>query len=154
MWFSSSTRRKIESLFDNAHDTFGRTVTAYKDAENTVTLTTPQYNSIYGTAGRFPLSTSKTVVSSTFTARIRYIKNTEENLEKAETSKTNSQFKLSLPEGTVRIKVASDGKVFIQDAKRIDLDGKRYRLLNDSFPELVSTYTPKYFAFYLAPIDE
>ena len=148
MFFNSATRSSIERALDNAHETFGRSLTAYKDAEKTVTLFTPQYNAVYGTAGRTSMSVSKTTVSSVFTARIRYFTNSETILD------TDSQSKVSIPEGLVRIKVDAEGKNFIRDAKRIDLDGKRYLIVNDSFPQPIKPYIPKYFAFFLSPIDE
>jgi hypothetical protein len=141
--FSDSLKAEIGQILDNVHETFGRTITAYKDAENTVVATTPSYNAIYGVDANI----TKTTVSSSFTVRIKYIKKDEEQI--LTDSRVDSQLKISLPAGSVRIKVGTIGFNFLKDSKRIDLDGRRYLIINDSFP-----FSPEYHTFYLKPLDE
>jgi len=149
MIFSQSRRTEIGQIFDNVHKTFGRTITAYKDAENNVVASTPSYNAIYGTAANS--NVSKSTVSSTFTARIRHIKNGETILVD---NAIDSQIKIQLPAGSVRVKVDEIGFDFLRESKRIDLDGERYIILNDSDAKPIGPFSPDYFIFYLRPIDE
>ena len=145
---SDNAKNQAIAALENVHDTFARTITAYKDAELNITAVTPEYNSIYGSNG---LSIEKSVVSSEFTARIKkYNTPSEEYLEDG---RMNAQFKIPIPKGTVRIKVEPIGFNFIKDAKRIELDGKRYSIMNDSIPKTIGPFGPQYYAFYLAPID-
>lgn len=146
-FLSDSVKTQIKAVFDNVHDTFGRDIIAYKDAQETISITTAGYNSRYGS----PVSVSKTTVSQTFKARIKYIKSSEELLRD---SQINSQLKISLPEGIVRIKVDAEGFNFIKEAKRIELDGQRYTVLNDSIPKIIGPFDPQYYSFYLVPLDE
>jgi hypothetical protein len=145
-FLSSTLKSQIQGVFDDVHVTLGKEITAYKDAERNVVALTPAYNHLYDVGG----SLSKTTVSSTFTARIKYLKSSDKLLNDGS---IRAQLKVPLPEGVVRVKVDPTGFAFLQDAKRIELDGTRYSILNDSFPKSIGPFDFRYYAFYLIPTD-
>ena len=60
-----------------------------------------------------------------------------------------SQIKLEAIVGTVRLKILSSDYDYIKDAKRFDVDGKRY-VLNSSFRPH-GLFDNKYYTIYLKP---
>jgi hypothetical protein len=147
-YLSTAARAQISGVFDNVHETFQRTITAYQDAESNIIVMSPSYNSLYGTGGSSPSTVTKTVVSREISARIRYISGDEDFLFGA----SNAQVKVTIPRGSIRIKVATIDKDFIKEAKRIEFDGIRYNIVSDSVG--IGPFAPNYFSFFLTPIDE
>jgi len=147
-YFSAADRAQIAAVFDNVHTTLGQTITAYKDAESTIVVMSPAYNSIYGTGGSSPSTITKTAVSREISARVRYISGDEELF----LSKAGAQLKIPLPHGSVRLKVNASDKDFLKEAKRVEFDGIRYSITSD--PLGIGPFSPEYFSFFLTPIDE
>jgi hypothetical protein len=145
-YLSSSVRTQISEIFDNVHETLKQTITVYKDSENTMT---PSYNSIYGSGGSTPLSITKTSVSRSVGARIKYLSSEEDYFTSSE---VNSQMKITIPKGSIRIKVTSDDFDFIKEAKRIEFNGVRYNIISDGLP--IGPFSPEYYSIFLTPIDE
>jgi hypothetical protein len=148
-YLSSSTRTKISETFDNVHETFKQDIVVYKDAENTITAMTPSYNSIYGSGGSSALSITKTSVQKTIGARIKYISSDEDYFISSE---LNSQMKITIPRGSIRIKISSADFDYIKEAKRIEFNGVRYNIVSDGLP--IGPFSPAYYAVFLTPIDE
>jgi hypothetical protein len=148
-YLSTDARTAISAAFDNLHDTFQQTITAYKDAEKTIVATTPSYNSIYGNAGSSATSVTKTTVSQNIEARIKYMSSDEEYFISSE---LNSQIKVTIPRGSIRIKVKAADYDYIKESKRIEFNGVRYNILTDGKP--IGPFAPAYYAVFLTPIDE
>lgn len=142
---SSSARTKISSIFSDLHETFGQTITVYKESRKTIVAQTPQYNAIYRNAGSVSTSEVKTVVKRSIVARIKYINGDEEFLEDSNSS-------IKVPQGSVRIKVKSDDADFIKEAERIRFDGVTYDITSDKLG--IGPFAPEYYSFLLTPIDE
>ena len=60
-----------------------------------------------------------------------------------------SQIKVDAIVGTVRLKISAEDYDYIKDAKRFDVDGKRY-VLNSSFRPH-GLFDNKYYTLYLKP---
>jgi len=150
-YLSSVIRTKINEIIDSTHGEFGKQIIVYKDAETTVVSSVGQYNSIYRNAGKNAQNKTQTTVSERFTARVKYLKADEEIFVSDD---SESQIKISLPAGSVRIKVNESGYNYIQEAKRIDFGGVRYSIVNDSNPHVMGAFSPRYYIFYLIPIDK
>lgn len=148
-YISSALRAQISGVYDNIHETFQQTVTAYKDSTETVTVMSPSYNSIYGTGGSSPSTITKEAVQRSIGARIKYISAKEQYMVAGE---LNSQIKIPLPDGSMRIKVSKTDYDFIKEAKRIEFDGVRYNIVSRGLP--IGPFTPAYYSLFLAPIDE
>jgi hypothetical protein len=108
---------KVTSAFANLHDTFSREITVYKNSKQVTIASSAQYNSIYGNAGAYS-NTQNQIVSSTFMARIYYIKMDEEFLSDSASNK-GSQNKIILPQGSVKIVVDPAGYLFIKEARKV-----------------------------------
>jgi|TARA_S200002703_G_scaffold158998_1_gene170927 hypothetical protein len=143
---STSERAALNSVMDDIHETFAREITVYKEASKVVIITDPNFNPLYDT-GEKTTSYVNTPVYKTFKVRIQY----EDDIAKRYWSDAGmqSQIKLEAIVGTVRLKILSSDYDYIKDAKRFDVDGKRY-VLNSSFRPH-GLFDNKYYTIYLKP---
>jgi hypothetical protein len=141
---------KVTSAFANLHDTFSREITVYKNSKQVTIASSAQYNSIYGNAGAYS-NTQNQIVSSTFMARIYYIKMDEEFLSDSASSK-GSQNKIIMPQGSVKIVVDPAGYLFIKEARKVEFDGKTFSIKSDGVP--MGLFENQYYEFFLTPLDE
>lgn len=143
----SNQRSAIESVLDDIHQTFGRTIYAYKEAETTFVSLNPDYNALYGNVDGGQAHTTQTPVTGSFTARISYLgQQKEEGIAEG-----GAQLKLERPAGQVRIKIDQNGYNFIKSSKRIKLDDRMFIIDSDVRPH--GLFSPKYYTFYLKPVD-
>ncbi len=145
-FLSQNQKNNIKSIIDQIHDTFAREITVFKIGQRTVIASSPTYNSLYR---QQTLNSATTEVSQTFQARIKYVEMNEELLKD---SSAAGQDKIILPSGTVKIKVNLEGYEYVREAKRIELDGKRFSIKSDGKP--LGMFGPQYYEFILIPIDE
>lgn len=147
-FLSSSQISKIESLHNKLHETFAQTITVYKNGKKTLIAHDPKYNSVYGrnNLGKRD-SVEYETISATFDARIYYIKAEEELF-----NNENSQLKVILPKGSVKIFVKKEGFDFIQEARRVEFDGRRFTIKTDGAPFGLASNL--FYTFYLTPLDE
>jgi hypothetical protein len=143
---SIANQLKVSNAFANLHDTFSREITVYKNAKRVTISSSPQYNSIYGNAGSTNTVENQTV-SSSFMARIYYIKTDEEFV-----ASNNSQNKIHIPSGSVKIIVNPSGYNFIQEARKVEFDGRTFSIKSDGVP--MGLFENQYYVFYLTPIDD
>lgn len=143
---SASERTALNAVIDDIHETFARDITVYKEASKVVIITDPNFNPLYDT-GEGTTSYINTPVYKTFKARIQY----EDDIGKRLWSDSNveTQLKIDAVVGTVRLKISAADYAYIKDAKRFDLDGKRY-VLNSSFRPH-GLFDNKYYTLYLKP---
>jgi len=150
-YLSSAQKTSISDVINNIHETFAREVVAYKDGEMVSISTDSGYNSFYGQT-----NLEYTPVSLTFKARIRYLKGDEELFSFSDgSSSTGGQNKVALPAGSVKIKVDSAANEFLKDARRIELDGKRFAIVSNA--RQIAMFGPEYSPYYeylLTPTDE
>ena len=100
-FLSSSDRATIASHLLDLHDTFGRDIIVYKEAQKVIISTDPNYNYLYNTAGATNQSVENVPVKKVFKARIRY--DTDRNLEYFGETGTQIKVKRPDPNSTVRI---------------------------------------------------
>jgi hypothetical protein len=129
---SSSEKTALEAVMDDVHETFAREITVYKDASQVVIITDPNFNPLYDTGGGTTESIINTPVSRTFKVRIQY----QDDIKKEYWDESNiqAQFKIAEVKGSVRIKFYASDYAWIKDAKRFDVDGKRF-VLYSSFKQ-------------------
>tara|TARA_R110000772_G_scaffold38028_1_gene89959 strand:+ start:129 stop:590 length:462 start_codon:yes stop_codon:yes gene_type:complete len=147
-FLSSSQISEIECMFDRLHETFAQKITVYKDGKKTLIAHDPKYNAVYGrnNSGKKD-SVEYTVLSEVFDARVYYIK-VEEELFNNE----SSQIKVIMPKGSVKIIVKEDGFKYIQESRRVELDGRRFTIKTDGAPYGLTSNL--FYTFYLTPLDE
>lgn len=132
------------------HDTFSREITVYKNAKRIAIASSPSFNAIYGNSGATNTSEYQTV-SETFMARIYYLKMDEEYLSNSSAG-TDSQNKIIMPNGSVKIVVDPKGYLFIKEARKVEFDGITFSIRSDGNP--IGLFSNQYYEFLLTPIDE
>jgi hypothetical protein len=151
-FLTQNQKDNIEDVIYRIHDTFARTITVFKIGTRTVVASSNNYNYVYKQQSA---NTQTTTVSQTFQARIKYVDMEEELLTDRASSQAgnqNSQNKIILPVGTVKIKVNLQGYNYIKEAKRIEFDGRRFSIKSDAKP--LGMFGPQYYEFILIPSDE
>ena len=143
---SSSEKTALNAVIADVHETFARDITVFKDASKVVIITDPNFNPLYNTAGQ-TTSYINTPIYQTFKARINY--DDDFKIKYCSEGQLNTQIKLEAVVGTVRLKITAEDYEFIKDAKRIDLDGKRF-VLNSAFRGH-GLFDNQYYTLYLKP---
>lgn len=147
-YITTAQKDQIESAFDNIHETFGRTITVISNPKMTVISSSSTFNSFYNRdKPTSPQNVEYTENKQTFKARIKYVNNSV-----IEAATSNSQYRLVLPSGTVKIKVGQDGYAALKEAKKVEFDGRRYSIMSDH--KAYGAFGPKYYSFLLSPINE
>lgn len=141
---------RVSLRLADLHDTFSREITVYKNAKRVAIASSPSFNAIYGTSGATNTSEYQTV-SQTFSARIYYIKMDEEFLSNS-SADTDSQSKIIMPNGSVKIVVDPEGYLFIKEARKVEFDGISFAIRSDGNP--IGLFSNQYYEFLLTPIDE
>lgn len=136
----------INSAFDNIHETFARTITVISNPQMTVITTSPTYNYFYDKDnGNSTVEYAEN--KQTFKARIKYVSNNTEIL-----AGSSAQDKLILSAGSVKIKVPEAAFSILKEARKVEFDGRRYSIVSDNKP--YGMFGPKYYSFFLSPINE
>ena len=141
---------KVINKLADLHDTFSREITVYKNAKRIAIASSPSFNAIYGTSGATNTSEYQTV-SQTFLARIYYLKMDEEFLSNSSAG-ADSQSKIIMPNGSVKIVVDPQGYLFIKEARKVEFDGITFSIRSDGNP--IGLFSNQYYEFLLTPIDE
>ena len=144
-FLSENQKKNIKSIIDQIHDTFAREITVFKIGQRTVISSSPTYNALYKQQSS---NTVTTEVSQTFYARIKYVDMNEELLK----NPNPGQDKIIMPTGVVKIKVNLEGFNYVKEAKRVELDGRRFSIKSDGKP--LGMFGPQYYEFILTPLDE
>jgi hypothetical protein len=141
---------KVIGKLADLHDTFSREITVYKNAKRVAIASSPSFNAIYGNSGATNTVEYQTV-SATFSARIYYLKMDEEFLSNSSAG-TDSQNKIIMPNGSVKIVVDPQGYLFIREARKVEFDGMTFSIRSDGNP--IGLFSNQYYEFFLTPIDE
>tara|TARA_R100000995_G_C3411622_1_gene89643 strand:- start:106 stop:558 length:453 start_codon:yes stop_codon:yes gene_type:complete len=145
---TAAEKTSLNEVMDDLHDTFAREIQIIKEAVKTVSTSSAQFNSVYGTAGA-STSLTYTPQSGTYKARVQYMRQDEDYFTD---SQLDSQLKIKMPAGSVRIKVSGDAHEYLKDAKRIQFDSRRFTIQSDYRPH--GLFDARYYTYYLKPIDE
>jgi hypothetical protein len=138
----------LESVFDDLHDTFARDIKFIKDSQKIILSTNPNYNYLYKNTQGQMSSIKNKIIQTTMKARILYVGRQFEDSFDAE---AGAQIKVDKHVGEVRVKVNKDGYDFLKGAKRCELDGRIFTISSDERPH--GLFSPKYYTFYLKPVD-
>lgn len=141
---------RVSLRLADLHDTFSREITVYKNAKRIAIASSPSFNAIYGTSGATNTTEYQTV-SATFMARVYYLKMDEEFLSN-NSAGTDSQNKIIMPNGSVKIVVDPRGYLFIKEARKVEFDGITFSIRSDGNP--IGLFSNQYYEFLLTPIDE
>lgn len=138
---------EYEQIMQNMHDTFARTIFAYKKSKRVIISTDPNFNYLYHNVRGVKNTIQKTQFSQIL-ARVLYMdKQTEVNFD----AEVSSQVKLSRDIGEVRIKLDAEGHEYFKEAKRVEIDGRLMFKVTDVKKH--GLFRPKFFTYYLRPTD-
>jgi hypothetical protein len=141
---------RVSSKLADLHDTFSREITVYKNAKRIAIASSASFNAIYGNSGATNTSEYQTV-SATFSARIYYLKMDEEFFFNS-SADSDSQNKITIPNGSVKIVVDPQGYLFIKEARKVEFDGISFSIRSNGNP--FGLFGNQYYEFMLTPIDE
>ena len=145
---TTAEKATCNNAMDDLHDTFARDVTVFKDATVTVSSPSQSYNTIYGNAGATTPITY-TPQSSTVSARLLYGKNYTDDYFAS--SQSQSQLKIFLPEGEVRMIIKAADYSTLSEAKRIQFDNQKFAINSDFRAHGV--FGVKFYTLYLKPVS-
>jgi len=146
-FLSGAQKAEYEAVMQNMHDTFSRTIYAYKDSQKVIVSTDVNFNYLYNNVK----GVSQVVRKSQFkaiSARVLYMDKQKEVMFDSE---VDSQIKVQHDIGEVRIKLNAEGYAYFKDAKRVEIDGKLFFKITDVKKH--GLFKPKFFTYYLRPTD-
>ena len=149
-FLSSSQITEIESLYNKLHETFAQQITVYKNGTRVLIAHDPKYNAVYGRDNRGKRDSVKyEKLYKSFDARVYYVKLEE---EKFSDESQKSQIKVDMIKGSVKIFVKKEGFDFLQEARRVELDGRKFSIHTDGMP--FGLTGKLFYTFYLTPLEE
>ncbi len=146
---SDTQKNTIKAIIDDIHETFARNITVFEEGERVLIAASSEYNGIYGKTGGGTTSVSRTVVSHTIKARIKYIDAKDSTLSDGS---IDSQLDIDLIDGSVKITVSLADSAILKEAKRCEFEGRKYEINSKGNP--TGIFGPQYVHFYLKPLDE
>jgi len=146
-YLNNTEKMALESVMDNMHETFARTIFAYKDSKKIIVSTDPNFNFLYNNVRGVKKIINKTQFKS-LQARVLYM---DKQNEVTFDSQVDSQIKVSHDIGEVRIKLDAEGYSYFKDAKRVEIDGRLMFKVTDVKKH--GLFRPRFFTYYLRPTD-
>lgn len=144
---TTDQKNSLNNVFNDIHQTFGRPITIYQSATETVLVTNPDNNFLYQQAPMNSL-TSSVINSGVYTARILWGKK-EDLVPFAGGGLAQNQIRLQ--EGHARIKLDPTGAAYIAGAERIVFDS--YTMMVDTSPRPHGLFDPNFRTLYLKPVQ-
>lgn len=151
-FLTDSLKTTVKNAYADFHSSFLRSITAFKIGQKIALSSSPTYNAFYR---QNALANNLTEQSSSFDARIRYVKMEEEYfVERDGSSESSNNSRIILPVGSVKLKVDATGYDYIKDAKRIEFDNKRFAIKHNPRPIGFFDAVTDFYEFLLIPVDE
>ena len=142
-YLTPGVKDSLNNEFNNIHATFGRPITIYQTAQETVLVTNDANNVLFQGAPDNSL-TSTVIQSGVYLARILWGKKLA--LEPFSAG-PDSQNQIRLSEGEARIKLDPTGAAFLASAERVQFDGSILYVKTDPRPH--GLFDPNFKTFYL-----
>ncbi len=141
---SAAERSGLESTFDDIFDTFKREIVIHKEPIKTVADLDMDMFYGYDVPYDKPTNFTYTSVTGTYYATIRYSDQQSEGLE--------PELNTSVPQGSVRIKLKSDGMNFIESGKteKITFDNRTFNIASDR--AVKNFLDSNYYVYYLEQV--
>lgn len=143
---TSTEKTAISAVFDNLHDTFKRSVKVFTKTLASYTGISANHNALFGT-NKTQNPTEPAATVTTILARVKF-------MDKSEVGKIpglNTGSNLSLPEGTIRLKVSDDDYALLRKAVKIEYGGLSYVLHSDAGK--IGPFDVNYYTLYFSRAD-
>lgn len=151
-YLSDAVKTQLSDEFNNLHATFGRNITIWKTATQTIVSTDPANNYMF--AGAPGNSETVTVQNSgVFLARILYGKKQDMSMfNTVQWRNSAEQNNLWLQEGEMRIKLDPTGAAFLAGCEKVTVDGTTFEVVTSKRPHSL-VGTPNFFDFMLRKLN-
>lgn len=127
---SVNQKISLQAVFTDIHDTFKRSLKAFKDGKKIVLSSNPNYSHVYE---QRPLGNiTYESVEKTIEARVYYLKSGQE--KEAITPAAQGDLTIEQANAHVRLKVTPEDFEFLNTAERIVLDGHVFRISSTEVP--------------------
>lgn len=128
-FLSTAQKASLQGVMDSVHDTFKRSLKAFKDGKRVILSTNPNYSHIYKTATS---NTTVEKIETTIEARVYYYARHQD--KEAISMTTEDSLKLQQAAALVRIKVKEQDWLFLKNAERIELDSHPFEITSTEMP--------------------
>lgn len=148
---SQAEKDALSAVIVNVAETFERPITIYKEAQQTVISSDPNYNRF--NAADQNAGNTVIPIRYSFPARILYGKKSSNPYMEPYLSKVDGkgQLKIRTPDEFVRIKIGPSGNAIMADSKRIEFDGTLFEV--DSVVRPHGLFDVQYYTYYLKPLE-
>lgn len=148
-FLTDSEKSSLNSVMDDLHDTFKRTIKVYKNASKTINTQNNSYNSIYGNAG----SVSSVINTPQYTeidATIQYANNYNDQFFSDEETDP-PQLKIKIPQGKVEIKIKAADLEVAKNGKRFVFDNTTFTIDSDFLAH--GLFGVRFYTFFVKEIS-
>lgn len=149
-YLTTAQKTSYNDEFNNIHATFGRPITIYQTAQQTVLVTNEANNYMFQGAPDNSL-TSKVIQSGVFPARILWGKKQTSDLFGLPRKGGGIQNNLFLNEGEARIKLDPTGAAFLVGCERVQFDNTIFIVNTDPRPH--GLFDPNFVTYYLKRLN-
>ena len=147
--FSQADRDECRLLHKAVHDEFSRDIVVIKQGSRTIVAQDPSYNLFYDRNKLGDKSINTTSTRHLVKGRVSY---TEPKLDSYSDPSIQSQIRLRLPSGSIRIKLDQDGFDLMRGVRQIEFDGGVFGVRSDFKP--LRVFENQFFVFYASPLEE
>lgn len=147
-----SVKTWANDQMNNLHETFGRNIVIWRNAEQIIISQNPDNNWMLGGAP-FNSETIAVPQSGVFKARILYGKKEPlVPINSMQFRNTTEQNNLWLQEGEARIRLDPTGSTFLQGAKKVTFDDTVFEIVSSKRPHSVFG-NPNFYDFMLRKVN-
>ena len=143
---SSTEKAAISAGFDDLHDTFKRPVKVFSKVVTTFNNTSSNHNGLFG-QNKISNPQEQSVTSSTIYARVKFM----DKSEIGKISGINTGTNISLPEGTIRLKISDADYPLVKKSVKIEYGGLPYVLHSDAGK--IGPFDINYYTLYFSRAD-
>lgn len=129
-------------ILNDLHDTFARAIVFYKEPEQMILSSDPNYNPYYNNSRNIQYVQESGIIGG----RILYNKQLEKNYSTPEGGE-DSSFRFVAPDGFVRVKIRKEDWEIFKDVTDITFDGLHFE--NYKTPRPHGLFDVKYYTLYL-----
>ena len=149
-FITDEEKADLDSVMNEVHATFAKTIFAHSDGELTVLSYDPDYSSVYGSPTPSESSGATTVapIETEFQGRILFADKMD--LKIMDVGDGNS-LKLRTMDGEVRVKVDAVGKAVLEKAKKVEISNELYQF--DTGPRPHGLFSFNFYTYYLRRLE-
>jgi hypothetical protein len=143
---SSTEKAAISSALGHVADTFKRPVRVFSKTVSTFSNTSSNHNGLFG-QNKTTNPQEQSVTSSIIHARVKFM----DKSEIGKISGINTSTNISLPEGSIRLKISDEDYTLVKKSVKIEYGGLNYVLHSDAGK--IGPFDINYYTLYFSRTD-